>query len=120
MANDDDNNERLCFACESEKLGHNPSNWCPRCKWMIRPHCVGFVPVNAFSEEDINSVNEILENNLDEKQSSKFYFIKKSLFKFIIAIFCFFMGLNPLFGNLLYKGICPPSKLLIATPLLDF
>ena len=63
MANDDDKNERLCFACESEKLGHNPSNWCPRCKWMIRPHCVGFVPVNAFSEEDINSVNEILENN---------------------------------------------------------
>ena len=28
--------------------------------------------------------------------------------------------LNPRFGNLLYKGIWPPSKLFIATPDLDF
>ena len=36
--------------------------------------------------------------------------------KFKIAVFFLFKGLNPLFGSLLYKGICPPSKLLIATP----
>ena len=28
--------------------------------------------------------------------------------------------LKPLLGNLLYKGICPPSNALIATPDLDF
>ena len=37
-----------------------------------------------------------------------------------IAILSFLIGLNPLLGNLLYKGICPPSKLLIATPERDF
>ena len=37
-----------------------------------------------------------------------------------IAIVFLLIGLNPLFGSLLYNGICPPSKLLIATPDLDF
>ena len=37
-----------------------------------------------------------------------------------IAIFLFPIGLNPLLGSLLYNGIWPPSKLLIATPDLDF
>ena len=30
------------------------------------------------------------------------------------------IGLKPLLGKRLYKGICPPSKLFIATPDLDF
>ena len=63
MVNDDDRKDRFCFACESETLGFNPSNWCPRCKWMIRPHCSGFIPLNKFSDTDIESVNEILKNN---------------------------------------------------------
>ena len=70
MANDDDKNERLCFACESEKADKD-SNWCPRCKWMIRPHCSGFVPVNAFSAEDVNTVNEILANNSTRATASR-------------------------------------------------
>ena len=37
-----------------------------------------------------------------------------------VAVLVFFRDLKPLFGNLLYNGICPPSKLLIATPDLDF
>ena len=64
MAGDDDDiTDRFCFSCESEKLGFNPSNWCPRCKWMIRPHCSGFIPLNRFSETHIASVNEILGKN---------------------------------------------------------
>lgn len=43
-----------------------------------------------------NEIDEILENNLDEKQNSKFYFIKKSLFKFIIAILVISILLLPL------------------------
>ena len=41
-------------------------------------------------------------------------------FIFTKSFFFLFIGLNPLLGSLLYKGICPPSKLLIATPDLDF
>ena len=63
MVNDDERKDRFCFACESETLGFGPSNWCPRCKWMIRPHCSGFIPLNRFSDTDIESVNEILKNN---------------------------------------------------------
>ena len=40
--------------------------------------------------------------------------------RFIIAIFVLEIGLKPLLGSLLYNGICPPSKALIATPDLDF
>ena len=52
-----------------------------------------------------------------------FFFYQKYfefLIRFKIAIFFFLNDLNPLFGSLLYKGICPPSKLFIATPDLDF
>ena len=49
------------------------------------------------------------------------FFISKSMSEtFIIAIFFFLIVLKPLLGSLLYNGIWPPSKLLIATPDLDF
>ena len=37
-----------------------------------------------------------------------------------LRYFFFSIGLNPLFGSLLYNGIWPPSKLFIDTPDLDF
>ena len=46
--------------------------------------------------------------------------IKKNLEIFKIAVIFLFNDLNPLLGNLLYKGIWPPSKLFIATPERDF
>ena len=86
----------------------------------------GFNPIGKKIIAILNL--EKIQNFIDNK--SKFilsllliFFLSNRIWiwpKFNLATFVFFKGLNPLLGKRLYKGICPPSKLLIATPLLDF
>ncbi|MBA45997.1 MAG: hypothetical protein CMB31_05365 [Euryarchaeota archaeon] len=90
----DELNDRLCVACQIEELKiTNPNNWCPRCTWMIHPHCTGIAPLRPASQTDVDMVNEILQktssratlsrirewhNNLDSADSDWIFRIQDS------------------------------------------
>ena len=59
----DEKKDRLCIAGEIEPLNQNTNTWCPRCKWMIHPHCSGTFPLHDSSKQDIEIVNRILQNH---------------------------------------------------------